>query len=86
MYVIKRDGRQEAVFFDKITSRIRKLCYGLSTLVEAEKVTQKVGCSCCSSCSAAWHKDPIEMKAELTPALCIVGVFGCVQGCDHHRA
>lgn len=42
MYVIKRDGRKEAVFFDKITSRIKKLCYGLSPLVEAEKVTQKV--------------------------------------------
>ena len=29
MYVIKRDGKKEAVKFDKITSRIDKLCYGL---------------------------------------------------------
>ena len=29
MYVIKRDGRSEDVLFDKITSRIKKLCYGL---------------------------------------------------------
>ena len=28
MYVIKRDGRKEIVHFDKITSRITKLCYG----------------------------------------------------------
>uniref|UniRef100_A0A671MN69 Ribonucleoside-diphosphate reductase large subunit n=1 Tax=Sinocyclocheilus anshuiensis TaxID=1608454 RepID=A0A671MN69_9TELE len=31
MHVIKRDGRQERVMFDKITSRIQKLCYGLNT-------------------------------------------------------
>lgn len=30
MYVIKRDGRQEQVHFDKITSRISKLAYGLN--------------------------------------------------------
>ncbi|KAJ8688326.1 hypothetical protein QAD02_024121 [Eretmocerus hayati] len=29
MYVLKRDGRKEEVHFDKITSRIQKLCYGL---------------------------------------------------------
>lgn len=29
MFVIKRDGRKEAVKFDKITARIQKLCYGL---------------------------------------------------------
>lgn len=29
MYVIKRDGRKEDVHFDKITSRISKLCYNL---------------------------------------------------------
>ena len=31
MYVIKRNGRQERVQFDKITSRINKLAYGLNT-------------------------------------------------------
>lgn len=30
MLVIKRDGRLESVKFDKITSRIEKLCYGLN--------------------------------------------------------
>lgn len=30
-YVIKRDGRQEPVHFDKITARITKLSYGLNT-------------------------------------------------------
>jgi len=30
MYVIKRDGREEPVAFDKITARIKKLSYGLS--------------------------------------------------------
>ncbi|AEN03641.1 ribonucleotide reductase [Yokapox virus] len=29
MFVIKRDGRKENIMFDKITSRIKKLCYGL---------------------------------------------------------
>ncbi len=29
MYVIKRDGRRQAMQFDKITARIRKLCSGL---------------------------------------------------------
>ena len=32
MYVVKRDGRKEPVMFDKITARIRKLCYGLNNL------------------------------------------------------
>ncbi len=30
MRVLKRDGREEPVAFDKITSRIKKLCYGLN--------------------------------------------------------
>ncbi|RWW17769.1 hypothetical protein GW17_00018283 [Ensete ventricosum] len=30
MYVVKRDGRHEAVHFDKITARLKKLSYGLS--------------------------------------------------------
>ncbi|GJM87270.1 hypothetical protein PR202_ga03208 [Eleusine coracana subsp. coracana] len=30
MYVMKRDGRQEPVQFDKITARLKKLSYGLS--------------------------------------------------------
>ncbi|XP_077402729.1 ribonucleoside-diphosphate reductase large subunit-like [Vanacampus margaritifer] len=43
MHVIKRDGRQEAVSFDKITSRIQKLCYGLnSDFVDPTGITMKV--------------------------------------------
>ena len=42
MYVVKRDGRKEAVKFDKITARIKKLCYGLNPFVAPEKVAMKV--------------------------------------------
>ncbi|AXE18811.1 ribonucleoside-diphosphate reductase subunit alpha [Runella rosea] len=43
MYVIKRDGRRESVKFDKITSRIEKLCYGLDALyVQPIEVAKKV--------------------------------------------
>lgn len=42
MYVIKRDGRREAVKFDKITARVKKLCYGLDPLVDATALTMKV--------------------------------------------
>lgn len=42
MFVIKRDGRQEAIKFDKITARIQKLCYGFSNLVDPTAVAMKV--------------------------------------------
>lgn len=42
MYVVKRDGRKEAVKFDKITARIIKMCYGLDSLVSPEAVAMKV--------------------------------------------
>ena len=43
MYVIKRDGRKESVKFDKITSRIRKLCYSLDReFVDPTEVAKKV--------------------------------------------
>lgn len=42
MYVFKRDGRREAVKFDKITARLKKLCYGLDPMVDATQVTLKV--------------------------------------------
>lgn len=43
MYVVKRDGRRESVKFDKITSRIEKLCYGLETVyVHPIEVAKKV--------------------------------------------
>jgi ribonucleoside-diphosphate reductase alpha chain len=42
MYVIKRDGRKEPMMFDKITARVRKLCYGLNELVDPVKVAMRV--------------------------------------------
>ncbi|KAJ7415997.1 Ribonucleoside-diphosphate reductase large subunit [Pitangus sulphuratus] len=43
MHVVKRDGRQERVMFDKITSRIQKLCYGLNAdFVDPAQITMKV--------------------------------------------
>lgn len=43
MYITKRDGRTEAVLFDKISSRIEKLCYGLDTnFVDHIAIAQKV--------------------------------------------
>lgn len=42
MYVIKRDGRKELVKFDKITARIKKLCYGLHASVDPLKIAMKV--------------------------------------------
>ncbi len=42
MYVVKRDGRKEPIMFDKITSRVRKLCYGLNSLVDPVKVAMRV--------------------------------------------
>ncbi len=42
MYVIKRDGRKEQVKFDKITARIKKLCYGLHSSVDPLKIAMKV--------------------------------------------
>jgi len=42
MYVVKRDGHKEPVMFDKITERIKKLCYGLNELVDPVKVAMRV--------------------------------------------
>ncbi|SFC03634.1 ribonucleoside-diphosphate reductase alpha chain [Flagellimonas taeanensis] len=42
MYVVKRDGRKEPIMFDKITARVRKLCYGLNNLVDPVKVAMRV--------------------------------------------
>ena len=42
MFVIKRDGRKEQIMFDKITARVRKLCYGLNELVDPLKVAMRV--------------------------------------------
>jgi ribonucleoside-diphosphate reductase alpha chain len=42
MYVVKRDGHKEPVMFDKITDRIRKMCYSLNPMVDSVKVAMKV--------------------------------------------
>lgn len=42
MYVVKRDGKREPVMFDKITDRVRKLCYELNELVDPVKVAMRV--------------------------------------------
>ncbi len=42
MYVVKRDGRREQVQFDKITARVKKLCYGLHPKVDPVSVAMRV--------------------------------------------
>ena len=43
MFVVKRNGQQERVSFDKITSRINKLCYGLDRdFIDPVIISQKV--------------------------------------------
>jgi ribonucleoside-diphosphate reductase alpha chain len=43
MEVIKRNGRKEAVSFDKITARVKKLCYGLdSNYINHLEIAKKV--------------------------------------------
>ncbi len=42
MFVVKRDGRKEPIMFDKITFRVRKMCYGLNELVDPVKVAMRV--------------------------------------------
>ena len=42
MYVVKRDGHKEPIMFDKITARVRKLCYSLNELVDPVKVSMRV--------------------------------------------
>ena len=42
MFVIKRDGKKEPIMFDKITARIKKLCYGFNDLVDPVRVAMRV--------------------------------------------
>ena len=42
MFVTKRDGTTEKVHFDKITSRISKLCFGLNESIDPPLITQKI--------------------------------------------
>lgn len=42
MQVVKRTGKREDVSFDKITARIKKLCYSLNPLVDYIEISKKV--------------------------------------------
>ncbi len=42
MFVVKRDGHKEPIMFDKITARIKKLCYDLNPLVDPVRVAMRV--------------------------------------------
>lgn len=42
MFVIKRDGTNEPMHFDKITKRVESLCGGLDPIINATKVAQQV--------------------------------------------
>ncbi len=43
MQVLKRNGKREDVSFDKITARIKKLCYGLdANFVDSIEISKKV--------------------------------------------
>ena len=42
MFVVKRDGHREPIMFDKITSRVKKLCYELNPLVDPVRVAMRV--------------------------------------------
>lgn len=41
MFVIKRNGQKQSVYFDKITARIQKLCWGLK-IIDPIVIAQKV--------------------------------------------
>ena len=42
MYVVKRYGHREPIMFDKITARVKKLCYELNPLVDPVRVAMRV--------------------------------------------
>lgn len=65
MYVIKRDGREELVAFDKITARIQKLCVGLNTeFCDPIRVAQQV----CSGVYAGVTTSELDELAAQTAA------------------
>ena len=69
MFVHKRDGSREAVRFDKISNRIRKVTYGLnSDFVDAMEIAQKVIAGIYDGIST-WELDNLaaETAASLIP-------------------
>ncbi|KAJ4960769.1 hypothetical protein NE237_020679 [Protea cynaroides] len=67
MYVVKRDGRQETVHFDKITARLKKLSYGLNVEhCDPVLVAQKV---CAGVYKGVTTSQLDEWAAETTAAM-----------------
>lgn len=65
--MVKRDGRQETVHFDKITARLKKLSYGLSQdHCDAVLVAQKV---CAGVYKGVTTSQLDELAAETAAAL-----------------
>jgi ribonucleotide reductase alpha subunit len=62
--VIKRNGTKEEVSFDKVTRRIKKLCYGLCDEINPIIVAQKV-------CSQIYNNVSTIELDELTAQICI---------------
>ena len=61
MQVLKRNGKREDVSFDKITARIKKLCYGLdANFVDSIEISKLIHLI-----------EPVEMKNknEIKPSL-----------------
>ena len=61
--VLKRNGSMEEVSFDKVTRRIRKLCYGLNN-INPILVAQKV-------CSQIYNNVKTTELDELAAQICI---------------
>jgi ribonucleoside-diphosphate reductase alpha chain len=69
MFVVKRDGLREAVRFDKISNRVRKVTYGLNPdFVDAMEIAQKVIAGIYDGIST-WELDNLaaETAASLIP-------------------
>jgi ribonucleoside-diphosphate reductase alpha subunit len=62
--VLKRNGSKEEVSFDKVTRRIKKLCYGLSEKISPIFIAQKV-------CSQIYNNVSTVELDELTAQICI---------------
>ena len=62
--VVKRNGDKEEVSFDKVTRRIKKLCFGLSDEINPIIIAQKV-------CSQIYNNVSTIELDELTAQICI---------------
>lgn len=100
MYVVKRDGRQESVHFDKITARLKKLSYGLNPehcepVLVAQKVCMGVYKGVTTSqldelaaetaaAMTANHPDYAIVSFGLLPRLCGLAFFRCRFYCYYY--